>query len=91
LVASGGLLAYRGLGLNLQHLLYSAYGRTLIAKVIMFVIVLTLGSYNRYWLVPQFRIPTARNALLQTVRVECCLLIVVLGLAALLANTPPVH
>jgi hypothetical protein len=50
-----------------------------------------LVRYNRYWLLAQCRIPSARHALPQTVRVECCLLIGVPALAALLANTPQVH
>jgi hypothetical protein len=41
------------LGFDLYRLLFSAYGRTPIAKVAVFAAVLAIGGYNRYWLVPQ--------------------------------------
>jgi putative copper resistance protein D len=91
LVISGSYLAYRALGFSLDHLLYSAYGRMLIAKLSVFAILVATGGYNRYWLVPQFGIASARNALIQSVRVECFLILGVFALAVLLANTPPSH
>jgi putative copper export protein len=91
LVASGIYIAYCALGLNLDHLLYSAYGRMLIAKVSVFAILLALGGYNRYWLVPGFALASARNDLFRSVRVECLLMTGVVALAVLLANTPPSH
>ena len=84
--------AYDALGLPLSQLLFSAYGRTLIAKVVVFGIVLMLGAYNRYWLVPEVRSPRSHEALLRNVGVESLILLVgVLALASLLANTPPEH
>ncbi len=91
LAITGAYIAYRGLGLSLDHLLYSAYGRMLIAKLAVFAILVMTGAYNRYWLVAQFHAAPARNALMQSVRVECALITGVLLLAALLANTPPAH
>jgi copper resistance protein D len=92
LVITGTYTAYNGLGLDLYRLLFSAYGRTLITKVVVFAGVLAIGAYNRYWLVPNVGDPTACDALLRNVRVESViLLIAVVGLAALLANTPPAH
>jgi putative copper resistance protein D len=92
LVITGTYTAYNGLGLDLYRLLFSAYGRTLITKVVVFVGVLAIGAYNRYWLVPKVDDPTACDALLRNVRVESViLLLAVVGLAALLANTPPAH
>jgi len=41
----------------LYHLLFSAYGRTLIAKVAVFAAVLAIGGYKRYWRVPKVAIP----------------------------------
>jgi hypothetical protein len=67
-------------------------GRTLIAKVAVFAAVLAIGGYNRYWLVPNVSDATARDGLLRNVGVEwVILLFAVLGLASLLANTPPAH
>lgn len=91
-VLTGAYTAYDALGVNLSQLLFSAYGRTLIAKVIIFGIVLALGIYNRYWLVPEVKAPMSREALLRNVGVESLILLVgVLALASLLANTPPAH
>ncbi|HJY80627.1 MAG TPA: CopD family protein, partial [Candidatus Binatia bacterium] len=92
IVLTGAYSAYNAVGLHISHLLLSAYGRTLITKVIVFGIVLAIGAYNRYWLVPEMKAPRSRAALLRNVGVESLILLVgVLALAALLANTPPVH
>jgi copper resistance protein D len=92
LVITGLYIAYNGLGFDLHHLVFSAYGRTLITKVSVFVGVLAIGAYNRYWLVPKVGDLGARDALLRNVKVESIILLfAVVGLAALLANTPPAH
>jgi copper resistance protein D len=92
IVLTGTYTAYDALGLHIYLLLLSAYGRTLIAKVVVFGIVLALGAYNHYWLVPKVKAPMSRAALLRNVGVESLLLLVgVLALASLLANTPPAH
>lgn len=91
LIATGIYIAYRTLGLNLDHLLFSPYGRILIGKVGVFGIVLLLGGYNRYRLLPDVDVPSVRSLLVRSVCVECLLLLAVLGLAVLLANTPPAH
>jgi hypothetical protein len=46
LILSGVNTAYRSLGFNLDHLLYSAYGRTIIAKVSVFGVLIALGGYD---------------------------------------------
>jgi putative copper export protein len=92
LVISGTYTAYNGLGFDLYRLVFSAYGRTLITKVTVFAAVLAIGAYNRYWLVPRVAEPAARDTLLRNVRIESViLLLAVVGLASLLANTPPAH
>jgi hypothetical protein len=60
IVISGIYTAYNGLEFDLYHLLFSAYGRTLIAKVAVFAAVLAIGGYKRYWLVPKVSDSTAR-------------------------------
>jgi putative copper export protein len=72
-------------------LLFSIYGRTLIIKVSIFAGVVVIGAYNRYRLVPAAASAVPRRLLLRNVTVESGLLIGLLGLAALLANTPPPH
>ena len=91
LVLSGVYSASKTLGLNLNHLVYSPYGQILIAKVMVGILIVGLGGYNRYRLIPAAPSPSARTALLRNVAVECILLVGVLGFAALLANTPPPH
>jgi putative copper export protein len=92
LVITGVYTAYNGLGLDPYHLLFSAYGRTLITKIVVFTGVMAIGAYNRYWLVPNVADSVACDALLRNVCVESVILLVaVTGLATLLANTPPAH
>ncbi len=55
------------------------------------MLVLLIGAYNRYWLMPAVSESSAQASLLRNVGIESILLIGVLGLAALLANTPPAH
>jgi putative copper export protein len=89
LVPAGVYQAYNALGLNLDHLLYAAYGRTLLLKVALFAVVIGIGGYNRYRVVPEVQTGSSRGALLRNVAVESALLLLRLGVAALLANTPP--
>jgi putative copper resistance protein D len=92
LVITGTYTTYSGLGFDVYRLLFSVYGRTLMVKVAVFAGVLTVGAYNRYWLVPKVTEPAARDALLRNVGIESLILILaVVGLASLLANTPPAH
>lgn len=92
IVLTGAYSAYSTLGLNLDHLLFSTYGRMLIAKMAVFGTVVGIGAYNRYQLVSKVKIPRARETLLRNVGVESLLLLAgVVALAALLANTPPQH
>ena len=92
LILTGIYTAYHGLGFDLYHLLYSAYGRTLLAKVAVFSLVLPIGAYNRYRLLPRISAASAQRSLLRNVGIESMILAVgVLGLAAVLANTPPAH
>jgi putative copper export protein len=91
LLISGTYGAFNTVGLSLSHLLDSAYGQILISKLLLAALIVGLGGYNRYRLVPAVATVSARTAMLRNVAVECVLLIAVLGLAALLANTPPAH
>jgi putative copper resistance protein D len=91
LVASGGYLAWRALGLDPKNLIYSSYGRTLVAKAALFTLIVFVGGYNRYWLLPGMAKASARRALIFNVGVESALLFGATILAAVLANTPPPH
>ena len=89
LIASGIYLAYQGLGHRVNHLIYSLYGRVLLLKLTGFSLVLAVGAYNRFWLVPAIDQPSARRAFLRTVSAEVLMLLGVIGLSTLLAATPP--
>ncbi len=89
LILSGTYAGYDALGLSLDHLLYSSYGRVLLWKVGFFAVVVAIGGYNRRRLIPALSIASGRQALLRNVALESVLLVAVLGLATLLGNTPP--
>jgi putative copper resistance protein D len=91
LILSGLYTAYYSLGADPHRIIDSAYGRTLVEKVCAAMLVLLIGAYNRYYLMPAVSETSAQESLLRNVGLESLLLIGVLGLAALLANTPPVH
>ena len=89
MIGSGIYLAYEGLGHSLYHLLYSSYGRVLSLKVELFAVILVVGAYNRLYLIPKIDQPSSRRTLLRNVSAEALMIIGVIGLAALLAATPP--
>jgi putative copper resistance protein D len=90
IVLSGCYTAYSILGLSIDRLLFSSYGRTLLVKVVAFGAVLSLGAYNRERLLPDVSDVDSQKLLLRNVGVESLLLgTAVVGLACLLANTPP--
>lgn len=91
LILSGLYTAYNALGADPHRLIYAAYGRTLVVKLAAASIVLLIGAYNRFLILPRLADPSARDALLRNVSIESVLLMGVVGLAAILANTPPVH
>ena len=92
IVLTGAYSAYEALGVHVALLLSSVYGRILSAKLVLFGLLLILGAYNRYRLVPAVHVLRPRQALVRNVGVECLLLLVgVLALASLLAHTPPAH
>jgi len=91
LILSGLYTAYYSLGTDPHRLIDAAYGRTLVDKICAAMLVLLIGGYNRYWLMPAVSESSAQASLLRNVGIESILLIGVLGLAALLANTPPAH
>jgi putative copper export protein len=91
LIVTGAIRAWEALGLQLDLLVNSIYGRTLMWKVGTAATVILIGGYNRYRLVGSVGESSARAALIRNVAVECVLLAVVLGWSVVLANTPPPH
>lgn len=91
IVLSGLYAAYNAIGASLGQLIYSDYGRTLLVKVAIFGLAVGIGGYNRYRLLPAAENGPQRRVMLLNVAIECALLVAVLGIAALLSNTPPPH
>jgi putative copper export protein len=91
LIVTGLIRAWEVLGLQLDLLVNSIYGRTLLWKVGTAATVILIGGYNRYRLVGSVGESSARAALIRNVAVECVLLAVVLGWSVVLANEPPPH
>ena len=91
LIVTGLVRAWDALGLQLDLLVNSIYGRTLLWKVGTAGTVILIGGYNRYRLVGSVGESSARVALIRNVAVECVLLAAVLGWSVVLANTPPPH
>jgi len=91
LIVTGSIRAWDALGLQLDLLVNSIYGRTLLWKVGTAATVILIGGYNRYRLVGSVGESSARAALIRNVAVECVLLAVVLGWSVVLANSPPPH
>jgi copper transport protein len=91
LIVTGLIRAWEALGLQLDLLVNSIYGRTLMWKVGTAATVILIGGYNRYRLVGLVGESSARASLIRNVAVECVLLAVVLGWSVVLANSPPPH
>lgn len=91
LIVTGAIRAWDELGLRLDLLVNSLYGRTLLWKVGTAATVILIGGYNRYRLVGSVGESAARTTLIRNVAVECILLAVVIGWSVVLANTPPPH
>ena len=83
-------------GLAPRRLFDEAYGQILLVKVGLVAIMLALGGYNRFILMPRLeRTPGASMArdsrLYRSIGVECVLGLLVLGCAAVLGITPPIR
>jgi putative copper export protein len=91
LIVTGTAVAYKALGASLDHLRYSAYGRTLINKLCFAAIAIAIGGYNRYRLIPAINEPASCKALINNVAIETIVLGGVLMWTVILARTPPAH
>ena len=94
LAATGSLLGWRILA-SWDALFATGYGRLLIAKVAVVVVVVALAAWNRYRLLPRVRDAGRRDeraaaeTLLRAVRVEVSALAVVLALTGFLVDRSP--
>jgi copper transport protein len=93
--ASGTFLAWRVLG-SWSGLVETAYGRLLLTKVAIALVVAAVGGWNRWRVLPAVRTAAvfgdrerAALAVTRTVRVEAVLLVALLGVTGFLVNQSP--
>jgi putative copper export protein len=91
IVATGLYLGWLALGLVPDSLVYTAYGRTLVVKLGIFLIILVTAGYNRYRLLPGLDNLKTQRELIRNVGIEFALMLAVIFVATMLANTPPPH
>ncbi|MET4224977.1 copper resistance CopC/CopD family protein [Oerskovia enterophila] len=90
LALTGILLAWRILG-SLDALLTTGYGRTLLVKVGLALVLVVIAAWNRYLLVPHITSdPVGLGRLRRTVATEAVLLVVLLGVTGVLVSQSPV-
>lgn len=89
LIVSGSYIAYKGIGFSPAALAHSTYGQVLIVKLAAFALILGIGGYNRYFLIPILDRSAARRTLIRNVGYESLAMVAVMALATLLANTAP--
>ena len=89
LIVSGSYITYKSIGLSPAALAHSTYGQVLIFKLAAFTVILGIGGYNRYCLIPILDRTAARLTLIRNVGYESLAMVAVMALATLLANTAP--
>ncbi len=91
LVLTGTWAAYEEIGLSLDALLDTTYGRLVIVKAALLLATLPIANLNRTRTVPGIRADTEGSAarLRTYVRVEFGILLLVLAATAWLVQTPP--
>ncbi len=95
LVASGTVVGWRILG-SWDALFGTTYGRLLLVKVGIALLVVAIAAWNRYRLLPRVSDSVghdqgvaAAGLVRRTVVAEACLLLAVLGVTGFLVNQPP--
>jgi putative copper export protein len=89
LILSGLYLAWRTIGFSLHELLGATYSHVLMVKLLFFAAAAVVGADNRLYLIPRLDHQPSRLKLMRNVGAEAVILLIVIGLAALLANTSP--
>jgi copper resistance protein D len=89
LALSGIYLGWRAIGFGAHELLHATYSHVLMVKLLLFAAALAIGARNRLLLIPRLELEPARIKLLRNVALEAMILLIVIGVAAVLANTSP--
>jgi copper transport protein len=82
---------------HLDNLIDTAFGRAVLIKICLFVLLVSVGAYNRQRLVPQLRRLVAEGGaprragflLRRALRAEVALIVLVLGVTSALVSYPP--
>ena len=97
LTIAGLTLTITGSGASLNSILTTTWGRLVLAKIGLTLIVVLIAAWNRRTLVPSLTSPTENTdelavrwaTLLRTIRAEAVLLVAVVALTAIVVNVPP--
>lgn len=89
---AGGVLAFIEVG-SIRGLTSTAYGRMVIAKIVLLVVLAALGAFNRYRLVPAVSARPDRGLrwtyLRRTLAAEAFAMVAVLGVTGVLVDSVP--
>jgi copper transport protein len=88
LAVAGTVLAWRLVG-SVNALLNTEYGQLLLAKLVLFAVLLLLGFASKTWVDRRLRVAATTRALALSVTAEAVLAVLVLGVAAFLVTTGP--
>ena len=96
-LASVALLFATGLYSSLLHigqpsaLVETVYGRVLVVKVALVLVILSIAAANRWYFLPALRKTSPGPGFVRMFRLEALLLILVLGITGILTTSPMPH
>jgi copper transport protein len=98
ILVSGLLQAYVHVR-SIDHLINTGYGRAVLAKMVLLVILIAFGAYNRQRAVPRLKVLAAADAspgraglhVRRSLRAEVALLAVVIGVTSMLVSYAPAN
>ncbi|MFI6098440.1 copper resistance D family protein [Lentzea sp. NPDC051213] len=88
LTVAGAVLAFQLIG-SVDALLHTGYGQLLLAKLVLFGLLLVLGFASKTWVDRRLRVAATTRGLALSVTAEAVLAVGVLGVAAFLVTTGP--
>jgi putative copper resistance protein D len=91
IVLTGVYNSYRGLGGSLVPLADTQWGILLDIKIVLVCLAITMGAFNRQMLQANRSLPALQaGRLARVLQIEAIVMMLVLGVSAFLANSPPV-
>jgi putative copper resistance protein D len=90
IVLTGVYNSYRGLGGSLTPLVGTQWGSLLDIKIVLVCVALSMGAFNRKILRASRSLsPVQARQVARIVRMEALVMLIILGVSAFLANSPP--